>query len=60
MPNAAAESDYFAPYESKSVPQRLKPSGAVIYGTAEGSRALRSTVSTSAFEVLSELANRKI
>src|SRR6267154_6351969 len=28
VPNAAAERDDFAPYESKSVPQRLKPSSA--------------------------------
>src|SRR5882757_1012981 len=28
VPNAVAERDDFAPYESKSVPQRLKPSSA--------------------------------
>ena len=36
MPDATAQSEDFGPYESKGVPQRLKPSGAQpIYGTAE-------------------------
>jgi hypothetical protein len=49
----------FAPYASKSVPRRLKPSSAQrIYGTAEPVPFVRQSRSP-ASPVLSELTNRK-
>jgi hypothetical protein len=46
--NPAAERDDFAPYVSKSVPQRLKPSSAqAVYGTAKPVPFVRQSSPTS-------------